>query len=41
MRDLSAYCIRFQAQTHGYLLLLTDVYPSLASGIVTPREPPR
>jgi 2-(1,2-epoxy-1,2-dihydrophenyl)acetyl-CoA isomerase len=31
-RDLSAYCIRYQAQTWGYLLLLTDHYPSLASG---------
>ena len=31
-RDLSAYCIRYQAQTYAYLLLLTDRYPSLASG---------
>ena len=30
-RDLSAYCLRFQAQTFGYLLLLTDAYPTLAS----------
>jgi 2-(1,2-epoxy-1,2-dihydrophenyl)acetyl-CoA isomerase len=31
-RDLSAYCLRYQAQTFGYLLLLTDRYPTLASG---------
>jgi hypothetical protein len=31
-RDLSAYCIRYQAQTYGYLMLLTDRYPTLASG---------
>jgi 2-(1,2-epoxy-1,2-dihydrophenyl)acetyl-CoA isomerase len=30
MRDLSAYCIRFQAQLWSYLLLVTDRYPSLA-----------
>lgn len=28
MRDLLAYCLRYQAQTHGYLLLLTKRYPS-------------
>ncbi len=33
-RDLSAYCLRYQAQTFGYLLLLTDRYPTLASGTV-------
>jgi hypothetical protein len=33
-RDLSAYCLRFQAQTWGYLFLLTDRYPSLASSSV-------
>jgi hypothetical protein len=32
LRDLSAYCIRYQAQTYAYLLLLTDRYPTLASG---------
>jgi len=32
MRDLMAYCLRYQAQTHGYLLLLTSRYPTLASG---------
>jgi 2-(1,2-epoxy-1,2-dihydrophenyl)acetyl-CoA isomerase len=31
-RDFSAYCLRFQAQTFGYLLLLTDKYPTLANG---------
>jgi 2-(1,2-epoxy-1,2-dihydrophenyl)acetyl-CoA isomerase len=31
-RDLSAYCLRYQAQMFGYLLLLTDRYPALASG---------
>ena len=30
-RDLSAYCLRFQAQTYGYLFLLTDRYPTLAN----------
>jgi 2-(1,2-epoxy-1,2-dihydrophenyl)acetyl-CoA isomerase len=33
MRDLGIYCLRYQAQTLGYLLLLTDRYPSLASNI--------
>jgi 2-(1,2-epoxy-1,2-dihydrophenyl)acetyl-CoA isomerase len=32
MRDLMAYCLRYQVQMYGYLLLLTDRYPSLASG---------
>ncbi len=32
MRDLMAYCLRYQAQTYAYLLLLTNRYPSLASG---------
>jgi 2-(1,2-epoxy-1,2-dihydrophenyl)acetyl-CoA isomerase len=30
-RDLSAYCLRFQAQTYAYLFLLTDRYPTLAN----------
>lgn len=30
-RDFSAYCLRFQAQTFGYLFLVTDAYPTLAS----------
>jgi hypothetical protein len=32
MRDLMAYCLRYQAQTYAYLLLLTSRYPSLESG---------
>jgi hypothetical protein len=32
MRDLSAYCLRYQTQTLAYLFLLTSRYPSLASG---------
>jgi 2-(1,2-epoxy-1,2-dihydrophenyl)acetyl-CoA isomerase len=32
MRDLMAYCLRYQAQTYAYLLLLTNRYPTLASG---------
>jgi 2-(1,2-epoxy-1,2-dihydrophenyl)acetyl-CoA isomerase len=38
-RDLSAYALRYSAQTWGYLLLLTDRYPSLASG-TEPTRPP-
>ena len=30
MRDLMAYCLRYQAQTSAYLVLLTSRYPSLA-----------
>jgi hypothetical protein len=30
MRDLGIYCLRYQQQTYGYLLLLTERYPSLA-----------
>jgi 2-(1,2-epoxy-1,2-dihydrophenyl)acetyl-CoA isomerase len=30
-RELSAYALRFQAQTYGYLFLLTDKYPTLAA----------
>ena len=32
MRDLMAYCLRYQAQTYAYLFLLTSRYPSLAGG---------
>ena len=32
MRDLMAYCLRYQAQTYAYLLLLTGRYPTLESG---------
>jgi 2-(1,2-epoxy-1,2-dihydrophenyl)acetyl-CoA isomerase len=35
-RDLSAYALRYSAQTWGYLLLLTDRYPTLASGAERP-----
>ena len=35
MRDLAAYCLRYEQQTLGYLLLLTGRYPSIAA------EPPR
>jgi uncharacterized membrane protein (DUF485 family) len=31
MRDLSAYCLRFQAQTYAYAAVLTDLYPSLSA----------
>jgi Domain of unknown function (DUF4389) len=37
MRDLGAYCLRYQAQTYAYLLLLTPRYPSLAGS--TPQQP--
>jgi hypothetical protein len=30
LRDLLAYCTRYQAQTYGYLLLLTQRYPSFS-----------
>jgi hypothetical protein len=32
MRDLSAYCLRFQSQTYAYAAVLTDRYPSLSAG---------
>ncbi len=32
MRDLLAYCLRYQIQTYAYVFLLTPRYPSLASG---------
>jgi hypothetical protein len=35
MRDLSAYCLRYEAQTIAYLMCLTSRYPSL-SGSPTP-----
>ena len=38
MRNLGAYCLRFQQQTYAYGLLLTSRYPSLAGG--TPGESP-
>ena len=30
MRNLQAYCLRYQAQTYGYVFLLTGRYPSFA-----------
>lgn len=30
VRNLAAWCLRFQAQTYGYVMLLTDEYPSFA-----------
>ena len=30
MRDLQAYCLRYEAQTHAYVLLLTQRYPSFS-----------
>jgi hypothetical protein len=30
MRDLSAYCLRYEAQVTAYLMILTDRYPSFA-----------
>jgi hypothetical protein len=32
MAELGAYCLRYQTQTHAYLLLLTPRYPTLAGG---------
>jgi 2-(1,2-epoxy-1,2-dihydrophenyl)acetyl-CoA isomerase len=34
MRDLTAYWLRYQAQMWGYLLLVTDTYPTLASSSI-------
>ena len=38
MRDLAAYCLRYQAQTFAYLLLVTDRYPTLASNLTATGE---
>ena len=38
MRDLGAYCLRFNTQTYAYVSLLTARYPSLASGSVPGAE---
>ena len=32
VRDLAAYCLRYQAQAYAFALFLTDRWPSLASG---------
>jgi hypothetical protein len=39
MRDLGAYCLRFNTQTYAYVCLLTSRYPSLASGAAPVTEP--
>jgi hypothetical protein len=31
MRDLGAYCLRYETQTRAYLTFLTDRYPSLSA----------
>jgi hypothetical protein len=31
MRDLSAYCLRYEAQTIGYLMILASRYPSFSA----------
>ena len=38
MRDLGVYCVRFGAQTSGYLLYLTDRYPQLGTGTAVAPE---
>ena len=38
MRNLGAYCLRYQQQTYAYTMLLTSRYPSLGSG--EPAAPP-
>ena len=30
MEDLGVYCLRYQQQTYGYMMLLTERYPSLS-----------
>jgi hypothetical protein len=40
MRDLGVYAIYYAAQTYGYLLLLTDRYPSADPALVHPAELP-
>jgi hypothetical protein len=32
MRNLGAFCLRYQQQTYGYLFVLTPRYPSLSTG---------
>jgi uncharacterized protein DUF4389 len=36
MRDLAAFCLRYEMQTYGYVLLLTNRYPSLSSPAIAP-----
>jgi hypothetical protein len=39
LQRLGAYCLRFHAQTLGYLLLVTDRYPTLANEYVSTTTP--
>jgi hypothetical protein len=32
MRNIGAFCLRYQIQTFAYLILLTGRYPSLSTG---------
>lgn len=41
MRNLSAFCLRYYAQTQAYLWLLTSRYPSLGGGSPTEAPAPR
>jgi hypothetical protein len=34
LRDLGAYCLRYQMQTYAYMALLTPRYPSLSAGLL-------
>lgn len=38
MRDFSAFCLHYSAQTHGYASLLTDRYPALSMKTDEPVE---
>ena len=40
LRDLGAYCLRFQTQTYAYVMLLTGAYPTLAGGTTGVGEVP-
>jgi hypothetical protein len=39
LRDLGAYCLRYNTQTYAYLALLTSRYPTLASGTARASAP--
>jgi hypothetical protein len=39
MRNLAAYCLRYQSQTHAYSMILTDRYPTLSAGPGTIEAP--
>ena len=36
MRDLAAFCLRYEMQSYGYVLLLANRYPSLSSPAIAP-----